>query len=287
MNDGAERPPTLNRAWSIGIICVCFVTIIVFLIVISIMGYKTSADFLLILAGIMMAVLFYLMGESAGNRLTVLGVSLAGGAVLAFVGPYLFGQRVQEQLNAAADHAVSRADRRWNTKISDKDTEIKGLKGQIDKPPSADVIVKHVRNSAYDDEIGRQILKIQQDKRGPWAELGTQLALKAKFYGRVEPGTFRYCHNGDYNFDQGLVKIQIGDDSPVGTAEIHLVPGKDVGAKICKTLDYDLQLGCDALAEFFPDAVAECTGEPIRWKAGESNRSIQIYATAINPANGQ
>jgi hypothetical protein len=277
-------------AFSIGtlIIGLAFVVATVF------WSYGFPSTVVAILFSICIGTLAYTFLGGAGGASFQLGaVKLAGAAALIIIVFYLVDGPLEKNMtDVEAIAAGKRAEgliKVANDAAKKASTERDALKERvaemeagntIKQSEAAEAIVARVRKSKPNDPVGRGVLAIYHNGEGPFVRFLRRAEMQARFHNQVPKGTFWFCHDQQPDLRGKTVTLERGSGAEGTSNKITLRAGSDIGWLQCKSITYDMQLGCDAAEELLS---LTCGSNGIAWTETNGNKAYPIGASILNP----
>lgn len=149
---------------------------------------------------------------------------------------------------------------------------------------SVSALLQRIGSSSADDPLGKGVLQLMRDGKGPFDATLQTLTLSARFNGAVEKGTFRFCHDKRSELQDKPVRFEIVDPDAGTSEKIMLRPGADIGPGLCSAIKFDVQLGCDAVGQLIKSSASTCdTDRGVAWTDPSANRVYKLTATVLNP----
>jgi hypothetical protein len=261
-------------------------------------GYGFPGTLAALLAGICVGTLSYtFLGGVDGAVFKLGGFQLAGSVAAIVIVFYLvngpldnsmkdvraiaIGKDAQKQIGALEaqiateqklkNEAVQRANR---LEAQESDERVTG----------DSAILKKIGESSADDALGKGVLQLYKDGKGPFDRTLQTLQLSARFNSQVASGTFRYCHDKRPELEDKPVRFEIIDASAGTSQKIELQAGADIGPGLCSAIKFDVQLGCDAVAQLLGNSAKSCDMKNgVAWTDASDNKVYDLTATILNP----
>ena len=191
------------------------------------------------------------------------------------------GMRAEARIEEAernADEART-AQRALETRLAQLEQE----KGDV-QISSTTAVLSRIRLSRANDPLGRGLLEMFRLGQGPFNPVLDTLRVPVRFNETVRPGSFRYCHSRRPEFHERPIRFEVVNREAGTSTVITLEAGSDIGQGICSDIQFELMLGCDAVAALLPGMTAGCGPRGgVEWLPPSTNRNYEVVATILNP----
>jgi len=288
----------LEMKFLIAIISATLLAAISFVLVSQIGRYGLPSPAVAILFGIAIASLAYAFLGGIHDASFSIGALKVGGAVAVIIGTFWAVQGpMDKNMNtlekiAKGENAeklikeqTNRADAAEG-KLVEAKNQITKLQDAAETREEASVAahVKRIADSSPNDDLGRDILQLERERKGPWRRDLQTLQLSARFIGTVQEGTFRFCHGKHPELAGQQVEFEVVDAAAGTSKTVQLRAGADIGAGLCSKTEFDVQLGCDAVDSLIKDVAPTC--DPVRgvgWSDPNAvTKAWDLTATILN-----
>ena len=261
-------------------------------------GYGFPAVFVSLILAAFVAILAYTSLGAAGGDVFQLGPAKLTGAIAGLVAVFWLvngpmdnnmkdvkaigvGRDAQKEIDAAEAKAVD--EQRLRRKAEQRAADLEAASSD-QQSNSVSEILQRIQKSSADDALGKGVLQLMKDGKGPFNAALQTLTLKARFNEKVPQGAFLYCHDKRPELQDHSVKFEVVDPETGSSQKIILNAGADIGPGICAQIKFDVQLGCDAAKELVGTSMSACdVKRGIAWTDASANKVYDLTATVLNP----
>lgn len=301
MPDHSDQPSGRTKAETVFLACLAVGTLLAalgFVIATVAWGYGFPSTMVAILLGICIATLAYtFLGGVGGAVFKLGGFELAGAAALILIVFYLvdgpmakgmkdvqaiqLGRTAEQRISSEQAKTVKERERRQEAerRLSEVQSETEDR-----ATDSVAGLLTRIEKSTADDRLGKGVLSLLRDGKGPFDPTIATLTLPVRFNHQVTAGTFQFCHDSRAELRGKPVRFELVN-AEAGTSEsIVLRPGADIGPGLCAQIKFDVALGCDAVGKLLPNAISKCDSTSgVAWIDPASGRTYELTATTLNP----
>jgi hypothetical protein len=261
-------------------------------------GYGFPAVFVSLILAAFIVILAYTSLGGVGGDVFQLGPAKLTGAIAGLIAVFWLvngpmandmkdvkavavGRDAQKEIDAAEAKTLDEQRLRRNAERRVAELEATSSDQQSN---SVSAILKRIQASSADDALGRGVLQLMKDGKGPFNTSLETLMLEARFNGKVPQGTFLYCHDKRPELQDHPVKFEVVDPETGSSQAIVLNAGADIGPGICTQIKFDVQLGCDAVQALIGNSTSACEAKRgIAWTDSSANKVYGLTATILNP----
>jgi hypothetical protein len=261
-------------------------------------GYGFPAVFVSLILAAFIAILAYTSLGGVGGDVFQLGPAKLTGAIAGLVAVFWLvngpmandmkdvkaiaaGKDAQKQIDAAEAKALD--EQRLRHKAEQRVAELQAASSD-EQSNSVSAILQKIQASSADEPLGKGVLQLMKDGKGPFRATLQTLTLKARFNEKVPQATFLYCHDKRPELQDHPVQFEIVDPDTGSSQKIVLNSGADIGPGICAQIKFDVQIGCDAVKALLGGSTSACdVKRGIAWTEPSANKVYDLTATILNP----
>lgn len=282
-------PSRFELIFVTGLIIALLLVSLGFVLLSVLAGYGFPSTFVAILLGLAIAAAVYrFLGGVTGTEFKVGAAKLAGSAALFGIVFYLVEGPLEKNMNdveAIADGRSAQTKLRigeqktLDEKTGRQKAELRAAEleagATVKQSDTVEGTLAQVRRSTAGDSLGKGVLRLQENRQGPWQRQA--LNLQARFLHSVPKGTFWFCHDRRPDLHGKSVQFELVNTAAGTSEKITLQSGGDIGLGICQNLTFDVQLGCDAAIELLK---LECSAQRgVAWPEGDAKRTFDLVTT--------
>lgn len=261
-------------------------------------GYGFPAVFVSLILASFIAILAYTSLGGVGGDVFQLGPAKLTGAIAGLVavfwlvnGPMdnnmkdvraiAIGKGAQKEIDSQQEKLA--AEQRLRRKAEQRVAELESATSD-QQSSGVSALLKRIEASSADDALGKGVLQLMKDGKGPFDATLQTLTLSGRFNSDVQKGTFRFCHDKRPELQDKPVRFEIVNAEAGTSNKIELEPGADIGPGLCSAIKFDVQLGCDAVDALIKSSASACdVSRGVAWTDQSANRIYELTATTLNP----
>lgn len=269
-----------------------------FVVATVVWGFAFPAVFVSLILAAFVAILAYTSLGGVGGDVFQLGPAKLTGAIAGLIAVFWLvngpmdknmrdakaiavGKDAQKQIDVEQAKALAEQQKRRAAEKRLADLEASASDEQSN---SVSALLKRIETSSADDALGKGVLKLARDGKGPFDRTLQTLTLSARFNSAVEKGTFLYCHDKRPELADKPVQFEILDAAAGTSQKIELKAGADIGPGLCSAIKFDVQLGCDAVDALIKSSASACdANRGVAWTDQSANKVYELTATILNP----